>query len=157
MSSSMPETHFTVEEANRMLPLVSRIVEDIVELFLSVRDRRVRLEKIRRRSITRSQDEENPYDEELSQIEDDLEKDIQRIEGYIDELRALNVELKDPAIGLVDFRSRAEDGRDIYLCWKLGEEEITHWHELDAGFAGRQPLLAANSIASEDDGLDEEH
>ncbi|GAB4143647.1 MAG: hypothetical protein Tsb009_14840 [Planctomycetaceae bacterium] len=140
-----------------MLPLVSRIVEDIVELFLSVRDRRVRLEKIRRRSITRSQDEENPYDEELSQIEDDLEKDIQRIEGYIDELRALNVELKDPAIGLVDFRSRAEDGRDIYLCWKLGEEEITHWHELDAGFAGRQPLLAANSIASEDDGLDEEH
>ena len=44
--------------------------------------------------------------------------------------------------GLVDFIGRHE-GRDVYLCWKLGEERITHWHELNAGFAGRKPVLAA--------------
>ena len=41
---------------------------------------------------------------------------------------------------MVDFHSRIE-GRDVFLCWRLGEEEITHWHELDAGFAGRQELV----------------
>ena len=50
----------------------------------------------------------------------------------------LGIEVKQ-AEGLVDFRSRFE-GRVVYLCWKFGEERITHFHELDAGFAGRQAL-----------------
>jgi hypothetical protein len=37
------------------------------------------------------------------------------------------------------------DGREVYLCWLLGEDEVGHWHELDAGFAGRQSLLAGSS------------
>ena len=49
------------------------------------------------------------------------------------------MELKDYQTGLIDFIGRHE-GRDVYLCWKLGEEQITHWHELNAGFAGRQPV-----------------
>ena len=49
------------------------------------------------------------------------------------------IELKDPARGLIDFRSE-RDGRVVYLCYLLGEPTIAHWHELDAGFAGRQPL-----------------
>ncbi len=54
-------------------------------------------------------------------------------------LHELGVELKDPAIGLIDFRSLRE-GRIIYLCWRLGEPTIAYWHDLDTGFAGRQPL-----------------
>jgi len=47
--------------------------------------------------------------------------------------------LKDYFTGLVDFPSRL-DGREVYLCWRFGEDEIAHWHELDAGFAGRQKI-----------------
>jgi hypothetical protein len=50
---------------------------------------------------------------------------------------------------LVDFRALME-GREVYLCWLLGEEEVTHWHELDAGFAGRQSLLAGSAPGNAD-------
>ena len=56
------------------------------------------------------------------------------------ELEALGVQLKDYARGLVDFPSLRE-GRVVLLCWQLGEgEQIEWWHDLEAGFAGRQPL-----------------
>lgn len=47
--------------------------------------------------------------------------------------------VRDIDSGICDFRARRE-GREVYLCWCLGEERITHWHELDAGFRGRRPL-----------------
>jgi hypothetical protein len=55
------------------------------------------------------------------------------------ELGALGVELKDPDTGLIDFRAERA-GRVVYLCWRLGEPRIDWWHDLDTGFAGRQPL-----------------
>jgi len=54
----------------------------------------------------------------------------------------MGIELKDPELGLVDFRSIRE-GREVYLCWQLGEEHLSFWHEIDTGFAGRQPLEEA--------------
>ena len=47
--------------------------------------------------------------------------------------------LKDAELGLVDFYGKL-DGRDIFWCWKHGEDHIGHWHEIEAGFAGRRPL-----------------
>lgn len=154
MVDETSEKYFTVEEANRMLPLVSRIVSDIVDLFVSVHERRERLRRIRQAPGARSRDEDSLHSEELRQIEDEIDKDIQRVEGFVDELRELNVELKDPVTGLIDFRALM-DGREVYLCWKLGEDEVAHWHEINAGFAGRQPLLAS-SLAGEDESLNEE-
>ncbi len=55
------------------------------------------------------------------------------------ELDSFGCELKDPDIGLIDFLSM-RNGREIYLCWMLGEERINFWHYLHTGFAGRQPL-----------------
>jgi hypothetical protein len=55
------------------------------------------------------------------------------------ELRQLGIELKDHYIGLIDFPCRL-NGREVYLCWRLGEADVAFWHELDAGFAGRQKL-----------------
>ena len=52
----------------------------------------------------------------------------------------LGVELKDPLQGLVDFRTYL-DGQEAYLCWKLGEDEISWWHPLDGGFDARQSLM----------------
>ncbi len=69
--------------------------------------------------------------------------------GYFASLRALRedllalarlgVVLRDPETGLVDFPSE-RDGRPVFLCWQLGEGRVAHWHDPEAGFAGRRPL-----------------
>ena len=61
--------------------------------------------------------------------------EVQRVE------KGVGVELKDPFSGLVDFPAWRH-GHEVYLCWRLGEPDVAHWHELDAGFAGRRPLDA---------------
>jgi hypothetical protein len=63
---------------------------------------------------------------------------IARLRELLREISELGVEVK-AADGLVDFRSKLH-GRTVYLCWKFGEERITHYHDLDTGFAGRKPL-----------------
>lgn len=132
--------YYTLGEANRTLPLVNAIVKDIVELYQDVHDRRERLAKIRQLPGSVSRDEDSFYSEELEDIEREIDKDIDRLKKFADELRKLGVELKDPIVGLIDFRCQM-DGREVYLCWKLGEDEIAYWHELDSGFQGRQSLL----------------
>ena len=59
--------------------------------------------------------------------------------AHLARLRELGIELKDVESGLIDFYHE-RDGRVVYLCWKLGEPAVGYWHELDTGFAGRQPL-----------------
>jgi hypothetical protein len=124
---------FTVEEANLRLPLVSAIVKDIVTLFADLHDRRERLTDLRNRS------EQSEYRDEVDAMESELETDIEGLDAYVAELAELGVELKDPVIGLVDFRTLVDD-REAYLCWKLDEEEILWWHELDSGASGRRPV-----------------
>jgi hypothetical protein len=138
---------FTVEEANAMLPLVQRIVEDVVVVSKDIVERRERLAQIKGGRRSESHD---AYSEELAQIDDELEKERARLYEFADELRELGVELKDGLTGLVDFPS-AMDDRVVYLCWKLGEPEVLHWHELDAGFSGRQALTAAAGTAADED------
>jgi len=148
MNSPAPRKHFTIEEANHALPLVRAIVADIVRQYHEIAERKERLAQIQksRRSKARAGD---LYSEEVAQVEEDLEKDIGVLQGYVEELEGLGVEIKDLGKGLVDFRSLIE-GREVYLCWLLGEEEVSHWHELDAGFAGRQSLLAESPSGGTD-------
>ncbi len=128
--------YFTVEEANRTLPLVKVIVGDIVEQFRVVNTLRQRLSAVR--SLGRKRQSSDPYAEEVDQTCNEMESAEAKLAEYVEELTKLGVELKGPD-GLCDFYS-LRDGREIYLCWRLGEPEVSHWHELDAGFAGRQPL-----------------
>ncbi|HEY1600883.1 MAG TPA: DUF2203 domain-containing protein [Pirellulales bacterium] len=143
---------FTVESANASLPLVRAIVTDLAALSRDVVDRRERLSLL---LAGRERGVQDPYGEELSQIEEELEKDSQRLQEYVEELRQLGVEPKNGPEGLVDFPAIL-DGRPIYLCWKLGEPEVLHWHDLDAGFRGRQPLTAsaATGASSTTDTMD---
>ena len=127
------ERIFTVEEANRTLPLVSRIVADLV------REHGLWEDKVREFELaTVGSTPERP-----DAIADLLQIEAQRlardIEGYIAELNDLGVVCKGMGTGLVDFRGQI-DGRDVYYCWKLGEPSVMYWHELDAGFVGRQKL-----------------
>ena len=144
--------HFTPEEANRTLPLVRKIIDDIVSLYSDIIERRERLESVRERRHAGSA-EGNLYSEELDQIETDLDKDIEKLRTYVEELEALGVELKDPAAGLLDFPSLM-GGREVFLCWKMGESEVGHWHELDQGFSGRNSLLEESISSNETEDSD---
>jgi len=133
--SEIPQRLFTVEEANAMLPLVRAIASDIAELAQNLMERRERLqETLAARPALRR----DPYSEEILQVQREMEADAARLQKYVEELRELGVEAKGPQ-GLVDFPSLL-DGRVVYLCWKLGESEVCHWHDIHGGFAGRQPL-----------------
>lgn len=126
---------FTVEEANKALPLVKAIVEDIVRQFQVVNDLKHRLSSLQG---TRRQASNDLYAEEFAQSQSHLDSEEATLVGYIEELTRLGVELKGPD-GLCDFPS-LRDGREVYLCWRLGEPQVAHWHELNAGVAGRVSL-----------------
>jgi len=121
---------FGLEEARNTLPLVSRIVRDIVE----------KTERMKEAYLKIRQEAEDDADiERLEELQDRLHDLADERAGFVEELSNLGVELKDPNIGLVDFPARLED-RVVYLCWRLGEETIDHWHELTSGFSGREPV-----------------
>ncbi len=139
VQASNPSRVFTLAEANAMLPLVRAITRDLVRLSREVIERHQRVEHLKAgRSISFG----DPYDEELAQIDEELTKDRQRLHEYVQELRQLGVEPKSGVDGIVDFPAML-DGELVYLCWKYGESEITHWHALDGGFSNRQRLTGA--------------
>jgi len=142
-----PAKLFTIEQANAMLPLVRAITADLASLAREVVERRHRLAVL---TAGRDWKPGDPYSDELAEIESKLEREAQRLQEYVEELRQLGVEPKGAVDGLVDFPSMM-DGRIVFLCWKLGESEVSHWHELEAGFAGRQSLVAG-SVAGDKPG-----
>ena len=127
------EKSFTVDEANRTLPLVRRIVEDLV------RDHHLWEEKVREFEVATAASSPDHPDviAELLQVE--AQRLANDIESYIAELNDLGVICKGMNVGLVDFRGQL-DGREVFYCWKLGEPKVMYWHEVDAGFVGRQRL-----------------
>ncbi|HJT77137.1 MAG TPA: DUF2203 domain-containing protein [Gemmataceae bacterium] len=128
--------YFTVAEANARLPLVRAIVRDIMALAQDLRERHERLTRIRGKEHGALGE---AYQEELQQAQDDFDREQEQMHAYAQELHDLGVELKEPLIGLVDFPGWM-NGREVYLCWRAGEPEVGYWHELDAGFPGRQKI-----------------
>ena len=155
MSSAQQKTCFTLAEANQRLPLVRAIVADIVTLQRDLDERRARLERVQQVPGATRRSEDSMHAQELKQIEEGLAADAIRLNEYATELHQLGVELKDASVGLVDFRTRIDD-REAYLCWKLGESEISFWHELDAGVDGRQSLLH-DSLSTDESANDAQH
>jgi hypothetical protein len=90
-------------------------------------------------SAGKSRSNGHGVDQETARARREMEAAAEQISGIVDKVQGMGVELKDMERGLVDFRTMRE-GREVYLCWKLGEENVSFWHELDTGFAGRQPL-----------------
>ena len=138
--------YFTVEEANHALPLVRSIVGDIVALYADLHERHERLQAVKRRNSVSRGSMPPEYNDELTQMENDLHRDAEKLQGYILELQELGVDLKDLSKGLVDFPGLV-DGREVCLCWMQGESEVAFWHEIEAGFIGRQSLMAGTSPA----------
>jgi hypothetical protein len=135
--------YFTVAEANSMLPLVRAIVRDICDLAGKMRERHERLERLYPDDRPTGSSDAHA-EEEVQQAETEFERGKAKIDEYERELNKLGIELKDYFTGLIDFPS-VMNGRVVYLCWRLGEAEVAHWHELEAGFAGRQKLVPDTS------------
>jgi hypothetical protein len=124
---------FTVEQANRTLPLVRRIVEDVV------REHRVWQEKIVELDLLASGARADLPDPRAVALEREILALAREIDGFEGELTGLGIQLKDRRIGLIDFPCDL-DGRRVLLCWRLGEPSVQYWHDENAGYAGRQPL-----------------
>jgi hypothetical protein len=127
---------FTLDEANATLPLVRAIVSDLVELSRDLAERRQRLAQLPGKKDHRAHD---PYGEELAQMEQEVEEDRRRLRGYVEELRSIGLDPDAAADGLVGFPAII-DGRNVFLCWKLGEPRIGHWRELGDKRRQRKPL-----------------
>jgi hypothetical protein len=120
---------FTLADANRSLPLVRRIVSDIVTQY----------EALSQVLATHQKQVDAGGAAPVHELEDHARAGIHRLNDMVEELHAIGCELKDWETGLVDFRA-LRGGEPVYLCWRLGEETISHWHELHAGVTGRQPI-----------------
>lgn len=132
---------FSIDEANRMLPLVSRIVRDIIEYY---REWQRTVEAFEIAATLSRSDKPTPEVEAFQVRAQQLARDIQ---GFVGELTRLGLEFKGFELGLVDFPADV-DGRNVCWCWKHGEAAVAHWHDADAGYNGRQPVEAMLDASS---------
>jgi hypothetical protein len=144
MTEALPDvTLFTVEKANRALPLVRRIVADITAEHPRWRDLVARYELVA--GGARAEWGES---NEMLALRHEVDRVAARISAYVAELEQIGVALKGFEEGLVDFYGTFE-GRLVCLCWRQGEDAVAHWHELETGFAGRQPITPEFVAAQE--------
>ncbi|MFL5353623.1 DUF2203 domain-containing protein [Archangium sp.] len=128
--------YFGVEEANRLIPLLTRTFEQVrpwvARAHVIVRE----LESLQ---------DAGAGPRRTAPLRDERDTLLERIQAELEQFQELGVELK-AADGLVDFHA-LKGGRPVYLCWRYGEPAVAHWHELDGGFAGRQPIVHAHEFA----------
>ncbi len=131
----------TVDDANQRLPLVRAIVRDAIDLKRDVLQRQSRLQDLRERYPGEG-DDGSPYAEEVLQMEESLEADEIRIDGYSHELRQIGATLQDAETGLVEFASSL-DGDPVWLSWVYDEPDVSFWRSERDEPANRRPLEPA--------------
>ena len=130
----MSRKYFTLEQANRTLPLIRKIVADITTLYSQWRDLVYQYELVAAQARPERGESQQQID-----LRQQIEAVAHRMNGFLGELEEVGCVFKGFEEGLVDFYGQLA-GRDVFWCWKQGETKIDHWHELDAGYAGRQPI-----------------
>jgi hypothetical protein len=125
---------FTVSEANDSLPLVRRIVADVVRAYELLSEQAVDYKDVRA-----IDDRTTDVEDRLNGLKRSMGVLSEEIENYVAELSEIGCEMKDLKTGLVDFPALM-DGRRIFLCFEVGEDRVEFWHEVTEGFAGRRPL-----------------
>ena len=116
-------------EAQNLLPRLRSLLGEMTQEWNHVRDLNPRVQKAR----------DNASFDGYSQAGVEYVESLSRLMFLIHQIKDLGVLLKDPDKGLCDF-PYLRQGRIVYLCWQLGEEHIQYWHDVEAGFAGREPL-----------------
>lgn len=119
--------YFTREQANAVARAIRPLIEEIMDLRQAILERKPHVWPILEKAAG------NGGSRETSE----LAREFQRLDSLVREIQATGAILKDINNGLVDFPAMRE-GREVYLCWQYGEQEVIYWHEIEAGFAGRQ-------------------
>lgn len=126
----MDKKYLSLEETNNILPEVALLLRKSIKIRNSIGAMTsIRLE----------------FEDDFSALANSintgkyLHKFNYEFYGVLSELLNLGCIVKDLNLGLVDFYSK-HDGKDIFLCWRLGEEKINFWHEVDAGYSERKPV-----------------
>ncbi len=127
--------YFTREEAEALLPQITVVLRNIQDKHRSFLQAEEELDALRLQAAGNG----HHLHERMMRMQRELAHHAQSLRKLLEELSGFDCVLKDPERGLIDFLS-LRNGREIYLCWYLGEERINFWHYLDTGFAGRQPL-----------------
>lgn len=121
--------YFTVAEANALLPEVRRTVARMLEARQNIIAARPEVWPVLEKAVGNGG----------SPRAGELIFEFEKVQSAAQRLSELGLHLKDINTGLVDFLA-LRDGREVYLCWRFDEPAVTHWHDLEAGFSGRQPL-----------------
>ena len=133
----MSDRTFTLDEAQTLLPILESLLKQAIHGKKLIEEVDAELQEMAHRVFLNGGTLVNVV--HLARRKAEREKAIQRIKDAIAEIDATGVQVKDLDIGLLDFPCQVE-GEIILLCWKLGEEKITHWHGASEGFAGRKPI-----------------
>ena len=120
--------HYTREEASALLPQIREWLQQLEVLRSSMRKHDQQVESLLDAGTDRGGPSVNDWVRTMA--------DIQRV---LEEFRSREIFIKDPARGLIDFPAIV-GGREVFLCWQPGEASVEYWHDLEAGYPGREPL-----------------
>jgi len=120
---------FTLDEANSTLALIHPLLGEIMEIRQAILEKQPEVWPVLAKAAG------NGGSLAASQVE----HEFSHLNQLVHRVQATGAVLKDLDLGLIDFPAQ-RNGREVYLCWKFGEDQIRYWHDLDSGFAGRQPL-----------------
>ena len=128
---------FTLDEAQSMLPLVESLLNRAMESKKAAEELDNELTNLARRiHVTGGMTVDVA---KVGAQRAELEKHVQRARETVQEIDEIGVQVKDLESGLLDFPCRMDD-EVVLLCWKAGEPAIEHWHTMESGFKGRQPI-----------------
>ena len=132
----MAPRYFTPEEANDALEDVRPLTVELVEHRSALLELQERQASLIARIAGNGGDMEP---RELHEVQERLDKEVTGIARCVSRIHELGALVKDLDDGLIDFPARRE-GEEVLLCWRLGEDEVAHWHGLEEGFSGRKPF-----------------
>ena len=127
----MSKQYYTIADANRLLPQIRTQIAELKNSREEIAIKRLKMERLRR-DLGETEHSDQFFVEEAQ-----IEFSLLTARQQIDHLLSQSIEVKDIDSGLVDFLTLI-DGREAYLCWRVGEPEIRYWHGVSEGFAGRR-------------------
>jgi hypothetical protein len=128
---------FTLDEAQSLLPLLESLLKRAIEGKRAAEAAEAELTAIAQRIYIAGGMRLDVS--KVSKLRTEVESQTQRVRETLAEIDEIGVQVKDLESGLLDFPCRIDD-EVVLLCWRMGETTIEHWHTLDSGFKGRQPL-----------------
>lgn len=128
---------FTIDEAQSLLPVLESLLKRAIEGKRAAQEVEAKLTELGRRIYLAGGMRVNVA--EAGRMRTEMEGHLQIVKESISEIDAIGVQVKDLDSGLLDFPCRMDD-EVVLLCWRMGESAIEHWHTIEAGFSGRQPV-----------------